>query len=66
MIFDELSKDNCVFFLILSIFSFVAFLLILFTGIKGKPNWKLIMASTTPLISYYIYLLLYSMCVRSL
>jgi hypothetical protein len=66
MIFDELTKENCVFFLILSILSFASFLILLFFAFTKKPTWKLVSLSISPLVMYYMYLLLYSMCVRSL
>jgi hypothetical protein len=66
MIFDQLSKENCVFFLLLSILSFASFLVLLFFAFTKKPTWKLVSLAISPLVAYYMYLLLYSMCVRSL
>jgi len=66
MIFDELTKENCVFFLILSILSFASFLILLFFAFTKKPTWQLVSLSISPLVMYYVYLLLYSMCVSSL
>jgi|LauGreDrversion4_2_1035121.scaffolds.fasta_scaffold38936_4 hypothetical protein len=66
MLFDTLSKENCVFFLILSIISFALFVVMFVTAIVSTKKLPYFIASLTPLVFYYIYLLYYSMCVNSL
>ena len=66
-LFDTLSRENCVFFLILSVISFAAFIvLFLFAVVSPKNKLALLVGSLSPLVMYYIYLLYYSMCVNSL
>jgi len=63
--FDTLPKEHCVFFLILSVMSFAGFIVMFILALLSrKPAF--FMASLTPLVFYYIYLLYYSMCVNSL
>lgn len=63
--FDTLPKEHCVFFLILSVFAFAAFVVMIIVAlIFRKPAF--FVASLSPLLMYYFYLLYYSMCVNSL
>lgn len=63
--FDTLPKEHCVFFLILSVISFAGFVVMfIFALLFRKPAFFL--ASLSPLLMYYFYLLYYSMCVNSL
>lgn len=66
MLFDTLSKDNCVFFLILSVISFAIFVVMFISAIVSTKKLAYFIASLSPLVMYYIYLLYYSMCVNSL
>ena len=69
-LFGPLGKENCVVFQIVSVFSFVMFLILLVLGImsakKNKAFLGVILGATSPLVLYYIYRLLYSMCLGSL
>jgi hypothetical protein len=66
MLFDTLSKENCIVFLILSVISFALFLVLFVTAIVSTKKMGYFIASLTPLVLYYFYLLYYSMCVNSL
>ena len=64
--FDTLPRENCIFFLILSVWAFAAFVILLLMAMFAKNKLLYVGMSLTPLILYYIYLLFYSMCVNSL
>jgi hypothetical protein len=66
LFFDNLSREHCIFFLILSIFAFAAFVVLLGMALFAKNKLLYVGMSLSPLIVYYIYLLFYSMCVNSL
>jgi type IV secretory pathway VirB6-like protein len=67
-LFGVLSRENCMFFYIMSIISLILFVLTLIAGIfysKSKLSIVL-MSSLGPLVTYYMYRLFYSMCEQSL
>ncbi len=67
-LFGVLSRENCIFFYIMSIISLILFVLTLIAGIfysKSKLSIVL-MSSLGPLVTYYMYRLFYSMCEQSL
>ncbi len=66
MLFDTLSRENCVFFLILSVISFAIFVVMFVTAIVSTKKMAYFIGSLSPLVMYYIYLLYYSMCINSL
>ena len=69
-LFGPIGKDNCVIFQIVSIFSFVMFITLLVLGVlhakKNKSAMAIIGLVTSPLVMYYVYRLLYSMCIGAL
>ena len=67
-LFSPLSVSHCNFFYLVSIISFVFFVVAVFSGLmKKNKNWQVYMlAVVSPLVSYYIYRLFYSMCQGSL
>jgi hypothetical protein len=67
-LFGVLSKENCMFFYILSIISLVLFALTIITGIfYSKDKLQVVLLSSLgPLVTYYMYRLFYSMCEQSL
>jgi len=67
-LFSVLPKENCLFFYVLSIISLVTVGITVVVGLTStKTKWKIILLSTiSPLVMYYIYRLLYSMCEGSL
>ena len=67
-LFSPLGASNCTFFYLVSVLSFILFLVVLVSGMmKKRKHWSVyLMASITPLVTYYIYRLFYSMCVSSL
>ena len=67
-LFSVMGKENCMFFYVLSIISIVLFVITILTGIFYTKN-KLsvvLLSSLGPLVTYYMYRLLYSMCEQSL
>ena len=67
-VFSVLSKENCLFFYVMAVISLVLFVLTIVTGIfysKSKLS-VVILSSTGPLVTYYMYRLFYSMCEQSL
>lgn len=67
-LFGVLSKENCLFFYIISMFSFILFVGVILAGIfYSKKKWKTVLLSSLgPLSAYYMYRLFYSMCEKSL
>ena len=66
-LFETLSRENCVAFLILSVLSFAAFIVLFVFALTSAKNKSLyFIASLSPLLMYYLYLMWYSMCVSSL
>ena len=67
-LFSPLGASNCTFFYLVSVLSFIMFVIILVMGFFKKiKNWTVyLMAAISPLVSYYIYRLFYSMCTASL
>ena len=67
-LFGVLDKDSCLIFYFCAVFSFALFIITLFIGIfSRKQQWvAIILASLTPFVSYYMYRILFSMCVKSL
>ena len=68
MLFTPLHREHCLFFYVLSVLSFALFVVTMAIGLFSKHNkWKiLLLASITPLLGYYVYRLLFSMCNASL
>lgn len=67
-VFGVLSKDNCLFFYILSVFSLIMFVGTIIIGIissKSKLH-VVLLSSLGPLVAYYMQRLFYSMCEGSL
>ena len=67
-LFGVLSRENCLFFYVMSIISLILFVLTLIVGIfysKSKLQ-VVLMSSLGPLVTYYMYRLFYSMCEQSL
>jgi hypothetical protein len=67
-LFSPLGASNCMFFYLVSVLSFAMFVIILVMGMFKKiKNWTTyLMAAISPLVSYYMYRLFYSMCNASL
>lgn len=67
-LFSPLGVSNCTFFYLVSVLSFAMFIVILVMGFFKKiKNWSVyLMAALSPLVSYYMYRLFYSMCTASL
>ena len=67
-LFSPLGASNCTFFYLVSLLSFAMFVIILVMGMFKKiKNWSTyLMAALSPLVSYYMYRLFYSMCNASL
>lgn len=67
-LFSPLGVSHCNFFYIVSVISFILFVLILVSGMFKKiKNWRVyLMAAISPFISYYMYRLFYSVCNASL
>ena len=66
-LFSPVGKDNCLFFYFLSVISFALFLFVLVSTLFMKNNrMSMVFASLSPLVAYYMYRLMYSMCIRSL
>ena len=67
-LFSPLGISNCTFFYFVSVLSFAMFIIVLVMGFFKKiKNWSVyLMAALSPLVSYYIYRLFYSMCVGTL
>jgi hypothetical protein len=67
-LFSPLGASNCTFFYLVSVFSFILFVIVLVSGLMKKTKyWSMyLIASLTPLLTYYIYRLFYSMCVVTL
>jgi uncharacterized Tic20 family protein len=69
-LFGPMGKENCVVFQIVSVFSFVMFITLLVLGVlhakKNKSAMAIVGLVTSPLAMYYIYRLLYSMCIGAL
>lgn len=66
-----LSKQNCLFFKIVSVLSLLIAVVIIIMSIlmfaKKNKNWSiLIVASLTHLVNFYMFLLFHSMCQSSL
>ena len=64
--FDTLPREHCVFFLIISVFAFAAFIVLFVMAMFAKQKVMFFIMSLAPLVGYYVYLLLYSMCVNSI
>jgi hypothetical protein len=65
-LFTPLGRDNCLFFYFLSIISFALFIITLATGIfTRKRPLAVILACAAPFVTYYVYRLLFSMCVNT-
>ena len=68
--FGPIGRDNCVVFQLVSMISFVMVIVLLLIGImsakKNKSYLAIIGVITSPLAMYYIYRLLYSMCLGAL
>ena len=67
-LFSPLGASNCTFFYLVSVLSFALFVIILVMGMYKKiKNWSTyLMAALSPLVSYYMYRIFYSMCNASL
>ena len=67
-LFSPLGASNCTFFYLVSVLSFAMFVIILVMGMFKKiKNWSTyLMAALSPLVSYYMYRIFYSMCNASL
>ncbi len=67
-LFSVLPKENCLFFYLISVFSFIIAVGSLVVGLMStKTKWKVVVLSSLgPFIMYYFYRLLYSMCEGSL
>ena len=67
-LFGPVGKDNCLIFYFLAVFSFALSIITLFIGIfSTKQQWlAILLATLTPFVAYYMYRILYSMCVNSL
>lgn len=67
-LFSPLGASNCTFFYLVSVLSFAFFVIILVMGMFKKiKNWSTyLMAALSPLVSYYMYRIFYSMCNASL
>ena len=66
-LFSPLGRENCWYFYILAVLSFAIFVVTLAVAVfnkNGKVN--MFMLALSPLVTYYAYRLLYSMCIRSL
>jgi len=66
-LFSPLGKENCLVFYLLSVLMFVIFVVAIVSALfmkNGRVN--MMMASLSPLVAYYMYRLLYSMCEKSL
>ena len=64
----KMSKDNCVLFKLMALLYLFSAILMFFSMVlsKEKIHWLRIVTIVTPLIGYYILLVLYSMCIRTL
>ena len=67
-LFSVLPKENCLFFYLISVCSFIIAVGSLVVGLMStKTKWKVVVLSSLgPFIMYYFYRLLYSMCEGSL
>jgi hypothetical protein len=67
-LFSPLGASNCMFFYLVSVFSFAFFLILLVMGMFKKIKyWSVyLLAAVSPLISYYVYRLHYSVCTAAL
>jgi hypothetical protein len=67
-LFSPLGASNCTFFYLVSVLSFAMFVIIVVMGMFKKiKNWSTyLMAALSPLVSYYMYRIFYSMCNASL
>jgi hypothetical protein len=63
--FDTLPKEQCVFFLIISVVAFAAFIVMFIAAMLSKNKVMNGFLSLFPLFTYYLYLFFYSMCVNS-
>lgn len=63
-----LSRENCLFFYIMSLISLILFIITIVAGIfYSKSKLRVVLLSSSgPLITYYMYRLFYSMCEQSL
>ena len=67
-LFSPLSVSHCNFFYFVSVLSFIFFVILVLSGLmKKNKNWNVyLLTVVSPLVSYYIYRLFYSMCKGSL
>jgi uncharacterized membrane protein len=61
-------SSNCTFFYLVSVLTFINFIIVLVMGFFKKiKNWPVyLFAVLSPLISYYMFRIFYSMCTASL
>jgi hypothetical protein len=64
--FDTLPKEQCVFFLVISVVAFAAFVVMFAAAMFSKNKLANALVAVIPLFTYYLYLLFYSVCVNSL
>jgi hypothetical protein len=67
-LFGVVGQENCLIFYFLAVFSFALMIITLFIGIfSSKQPWlRILLAVLSPFVAYYMYRILYSMCVNSL
>jgi len=67
-LFGVVGNENCLIFYFCAVFSFALSVISLFIGIfSNQKEWvALTLAAVTPFVAYYMYRILFSMCVRSL
>jgi len=67
-LFGIVGQENCLIFYFLAVFSFALSIITLFIGIfSSKQQWlAVLLAAVTPFVAYYMYRILFSMCVKSL
>ena len=67
-LFGVLGKNNCLIFYFCAVFSFALAIITLFVGVfSSKNQWLgIILAAASPFVAYYMYRILFSMCVKSL
>ena len=69
-LFGPIGKENCVVFQVVSAICLIMALMILLVGVlnakKNRSFFAVVATVTSPLAMYYVYRLLYSMCIGSL
>lgn len=67
-IMGYMTKESCMFFYVSAILSFALFVITISIGIFiSKNKWIIILLSSIgPLIAYYFYRILYTMCEQTL